>query len=330
MSTQQDKLREIADAIRSKDGTTEPIIANDFAERIRKLNVLPPIGKKLDEYTWDEISQISQLGLGASYFKVGDCKAITLNGTVGTKIYDNVTLYVYILGFNHNAELEGEHLIHFGGFKTAAMGGIDVALDDASYNSYDTSGKLLYNMNHWGNYNYGGWAACDMRYDILGSTNQPPAGYGIARTVGCNGNDPTATCATSPVANTLMAALPIDLRAVMRPITKYSDNVGNKNASAGAITATKDYLPLMDEFEVHGTRTHANDNLKSKQAQYAYYAASNSKIKYRQSATGTTLYYWNRSPYYNNTASFCIVTSNGSAAYDSTRGSYGISSIFAV
>lgn len=37
MSTQETKLREIADAIREKDGTTEPIPANDFPARIRAI-----------------------------------------------------------------------------------------------------------------------------------------------------------------------------------------------------------------------------------------------------------------------------------------------------
>lgn len=37
MSTQEDKLKAIADAIREKEGSTGPIPANDFAERIRSL-----------------------------------------------------------------------------------------------------------------------------------------------------------------------------------------------------------------------------------------------------------------------------------------------------
>lgn len=37
MSAQGDKLKAIADAIREKDGTTEPIAANDFPERIRAI-----------------------------------------------------------------------------------------------------------------------------------------------------------------------------------------------------------------------------------------------------------------------------------------------------
>ena len=37
MSVQETKLKAIADAIRAKDGTTEPIPANDFADRILAL-----------------------------------------------------------------------------------------------------------------------------------------------------------------------------------------------------------------------------------------------------------------------------------------------------
>lgn len=37
MSTQEGKLKAIADAIRQKEGTTEPIPANDFPARIRAL-----------------------------------------------------------------------------------------------------------------------------------------------------------------------------------------------------------------------------------------------------------------------------------------------------
>lgn len=38
MSIQEDKLAEIADAIREVDNTTEPIVANDFADRIRAIS----------------------------------------------------------------------------------------------------------------------------------------------------------------------------------------------------------------------------------------------------------------------------------------------------
>lgn len=41
MSIQETKFLDIADAIREKDGTTAPIIANDFAARIRAIKTMP-------------------------------------------------------------------------------------------------------------------------------------------------------------------------------------------------------------------------------------------------------------------------------------------------
>ena len=68
----------------------------------------PTPGKTLDEYTWEEISYISSNGLAGEYgFQVGDAKAITLNGTVGDLTLDNYQTYAFIIGINHNAELEG-------------------------------------------------------------------------------------------------------------------------------------------------------------------------------------------------------------------------------
>ena len=49
-----------------------------------------------------------------------------------------------------------------------------IGLIDSGYNNYYTNGAKYFNMNHWGNYNYGGWAGCDLRYDVLGSTDVPP------------------------------------------------------------------------------------------------------------------------------------------------------------
>jgi len=135
-----------------------------------------PTKKALNDQTWAEIRQVSDAGQGSSYWSVGDRKAVLVNGTVGT-LAVNQTLYVYILGFNHNSAKEGNG-IQFGTFKTALSGGTDVCLIDGSYNSYKTDGSKIFNMNHWGNYNYGGWKACDLRYDILGSTNKAPVNYG--------------------------------------------------------------------------------------------------------------------------------------------------------
>lgn len=288
-----------------------------------------PTKKALNDQTWAEIRQVSDAGQGSSYWSVGDRKAVLVNGTVGT-LAVNQTLYVYILGFNHNSAKEGNG-IQFGTFKTALSGGTDVCLVDGSYNSYKTDGSKIFNMNHWGNYNYGGWKACDLRYDILGSTNKAPVNYGKARATSDTGYDAPTNTATSPVANTLMAALPADLRAVMKPITKYTDNKGNSSDVAANVTSSLDYLPLLAEQEIFGgNRTYSNQYEKNSQVQYAYYSAGNSKVKYRHSATGSAAYWWERSPYYYDNYAFCIVYTNGTAYFYSAWISIGLAPAFMV
>lgn len=288
-----------------------------------------PAKRSLNDMTWAEIRQVSDAGMGSDYWEVGDRKAITVNGTIGT-LSVNQTMYVFILGFNHNSSKEGDG-IHFGTFKTALSGGTDVCLVDGSYNSYKTDGSKIFNMNHWGNYNYGGWKACDLRYDILGSTNKAPVNYGKARATSDTGYDAPTNTATSPVANTLMAALPADLRAVMKPITKYTDNKGNSSNVAANVTSSLDYLPLLAEQEIFGgNRTYSNQYEKNSQVQYAYYSAGNSKVKYRYSATGSTAYWWERSPTYNNDRNFCSVNTNGGANTNYSRFSFGLAPAFMV
>ena len=127
-----------------------------------------------------------------------------------------------------------------------------------------------------------------------------------------------------------MAALPSDLRAVMKPITKYTDNVaGGTNASAN-VKATIDYLPLLAEFEVHGARTYANSYERNYQAQYAYYANGNSKIKYKHSAVTTAAVWWVRSPDYNYYNIWCFVSTSGATAYGNASYSRALAPAFAV
>ena len=292
-----------------------------------------PTKKALNDQTWAEIRQVSDAGKGSEYWNVGDRKGVLVKGTVGT-LAVNTTLYVYILGFNHNSAKEGAG-IHFGTFKSALTNGADVCLIDSYYGSYQSyNGTKYFQMNHWGtssnyNTNYGGWKACDMRYDILGSTNKAPSGYGAQKTTSVVGYDAPTNTATSPVANTLMAALPSDLRAVMKPITKYTDSVGNSSNVAGNVTASVDYLPLLAEFEIFGTRSYANQYEQNSQVQYDYYKSGNSKVKYRHSSTGSTAIWWERSPYYSS-GTFCFVYTNGDANSGIASCSFGLAPAFMV
>lgn len=285
----------------------------------------------LNNNTWAVISAASAAGTASSHWSVGDCKEIVLNGSVGAGVtYTNQSVYLYILGFNHNSSVEGSG-ISFGGFKTALTNGTDICLDDDAYNTNaGYSGAKKFAMNHWGtssspyNTNYGGWKGCDLRYDILGSTDTAPSGYGATPTTSRVGYDASSTTATSPVSNTLMAALPSDLRAVMKPITKYTDNKGNSSNVQANVTASVDYLPLLSEYEVQGARSYANQYEQNSQAQYAYYVNGNSKIKYRQTSASSAAIWWLRSAYYSSAYSFCRVDPVGSANLYSSRNSFGV------
>lgn len=273
----------------------------------------------LDSMSWSDIKAISNVGQGANYFAVGDCKAVTLNGTVGTLALNNVTGYVYIIGFDHNSTVEGTG-ISFGTFFTALENGVSVALCDSHYKRYSTDGSKWFNMNHSANTNTGGWQGCDLRYDILGSVEAK------------NQQNATSVATSSPVANTLMAALPSDLRAVMKPITKYTDNVAGGSSSASNVTATVDYLPLMAEYEVFGTRRYANSAEQSHQAQYAYYVGSSAsfRIKYNHSNTSSAVIWWERSAYSNNSGDFCAVGIGGHAGSYYAQSSCGVAPAFLV
>lgn len=269
----------------------------------------------LNENDWSVIRDVSDASEGSNYWAVGDRKAVTVNGTVGTQAI-NGTYYVYILGFNHNSSREGTG-ITFGTFKTALSGGTDICLIDSHYNDYSTGGQKWFNMNHSSNTNSGGWKGCDLRYDVLGSTNT-------------NNGDATSTTATSPVSGTLMAALPSALRAVMKPMNIYTDNTGGGSNTASYVTKTVDYLPLLAEFEIFGTRSYANSAEQNYQAQYQYYKNGNSKVKYRHSATSSTAYWWERSPYCNLSTAFCDVDTNGYASDYYARYSFGLAPAFRV
>ena len=254
------------------------------------------ISNTLNENSWADIKSVSDAGTGATYWNVGDYKNIQISGTVqGMSL--NSTVRAFILGFNHNSGKEGSNRIHFQIGKTTS--GTDIAFCDSNYNSTGSSNGFRMNLS---NTNTGGWNNSYGRKTLLGNSGTP----------------------TSPPANSFMAALPADLRAVMKPVTKYTDNKGSASNTSGAVTATTDYLFFLAEFEVQGARSYANQYEQNYQAQYDYYKAGNSKVKYRHDATGTAVWHWCRSAHSNTSIGFCGVSADGSANSHSAYFSLGL------
>ena len=143
----------------------------------------------------------------------------------------------------------------------------------------------------------------------------------------------TNICGTSlsSYSGTIIAVIPAALRAVLKSVTKYTDNTANGGGStASAVTATTDYFFLLSEYEVFGSISYANSNESSKQAQYAYYSAGNSKIKYKHDGTTTAAFWWLRSPRSSNSFNFVIVSADGTVVNDTAFYSLGFAPGFCV
>ena len=250
----------------------------------------------LNDNTWATIKEVSDAGQGENYWSVGDTKRITINGKVGNFTFSNLAIDAFIIGFNHNSSREGTNRIHF---QIGKINGKDVCLCDSQYGTGQSSNGY-FNMNP-NNSNSGGWSNSYMRKTLLGNSGTP----------------------SSPPANSLLAALPSDLRAVMKPVTKYSDNTGGGSDNASYVTSTTDYLFNLAEFEYHGARTYANSAEKNYQLQYAYYKAGNSKVKYKHGETGTAANHWCRSVYSSDASTFCRVSTYGGANGYRANGSWG-------
>lgn len=254
-----------------------------------------PIKATLNDNDWATIKEVADQSKGANYWSVGDTKEIVING----KLSDGLTLsnyqtWVYIIGFDHNRDKEGTG-IAFGGFKTAQTGGVDVALCDNGYNLIKTSGQW-FNMNN-SDSNAGGWNSSSMR-----STTLPLVKY----------------------------ALPSDLQAALKTTSIYSDNTGGDSDTASHVTATQDDLYLLAEFEIFGARSSANSAEQNYQQQYAYYAAGNSKVKYKHNSTATAVVWWERSVESADSSGFCLVGTSGAAEKTGAYYSRGLAPAFKV
>lgn len=250
----------------------------------------------LNDYSWEEISAVSQSGDAANLFSVGDTKSIVLNGTVGNTTFDNVKIDAYILGINHNAEVEGNNRIHF------CIGKVNsktVGLIDSQYPQYPMMSSGYFSMSYGGNNdtNHGGWNGCYMRNSVM---------------------------------QWIKNVLPTDLQNVLKTVTKFTDNTGGGSNESSSVTATIETICLEAEFEVQGARSYANNYEQNKQKQYDYYKNGNSKIRYKHNSTNDAVFWWNRSPgaaYY---TGFCIVFTDGSTNSNLSRYCYAIAPCFYV
>lgn len=277
-------VRDISDLKVGVSGAVR-VVSEGYAGVGGAMKKIWPLVGALNDCTWEQISAISSAGTGANYWEVGDCKQVTLNGTVGSLSLSNFSTYAFIIGFNHNSDREGSGRIHFQLAKTALSGGTDICFTDGSYNSFDSSAAFRMNTSE---VNSGGWKDSYMRNNICGTSKTSTSGR-------------------------IMGAIPADLRNALKSVTKYTDNTANDGGSVSSyVTATTDFFFLLSEYEVFKYTIRSNRYEANYQQQYAYYSAGNSEVKYRHNSTGIAAYWWLRSPSSRSNSGFVYVSDSGS------------------
>ena len=243
-----------------------------------EVSVEPPsISNVFNDNSWDIIKQVVNAGTASSYWKVGDRKAVTLNGTVGEKSFSNTTTYCYILGFDHNKDVEsnGAHALHIGFGASALSGGAYIAYCDSSYKSEVSTS--CFNMNT-SETNSGGWNSCQMKSTIC------PA---------------------------FKNALPAELKNNIRAVTKWQNN---GNSTTGQSSSNE--IWLLSEMEIFGSATYSNYTANQLQYDFYKGVTDWSaapKIKYKDTSTSDAVRWWERSANSSSSTNFCIVNTNGSA-----------------
>lgn len=273
--------------------------AADTVQGVRPAFILPSdymigdvIGETIDASP-DMVQKIAKDKDGPNYFSVGDKIPITLNGTVGSLAFEGETYYAFIIGFDHNEDVEGPG-IHFQFGKLEDN--TDIAFVDSGYNkTYSANANARFAMNDT-NTNIGGWEGSYMRQTIC---------------------------------REFFTALPEEWQNTITECIKYTDNVGGSN-TASNVTSTEDKIWLLAEWEIYGVRSSANSAEKNFQQQYAYYANGNSRIKYRHNSIDTACSWWTRSTGSGGAVNYRNVNISGNIASSTAYYSLGFSPVFKV
>ena len=222
------------------------------------------VGHELNDTSWEVIKQVSDASMGANFWSVGDCKEVTMNGKVSNGLtLTNYSAWVFIIGFNHNAEREGNG-IAFQGFK-ATKNGTPVCLTDSGYDNNKESG-IWFNMNNTST-NSGGWQASLMRKNIM------------------------------PL---IKAAFPADLRAVIKPSTIFTTQ-GQGNGACTATEDDVFLLAEFEVFgsrtnastqEPNYLKQYSYYSAGNSKVKYKHNAASTAAYWWERSSNSANSYYF--------------------------------------
>ena len=103
-------------------------------------------------------------------------------------------------------------------------------------------------------------------------------------------------------------AVPSDMRDAVKQVKVTTAQTYNGSTNK----QSNDYFFLTAEKEVFGSKTYCNDTEAAALCQWPYYATASNRIK-NCGDSGSASYWWERSPHYSDSRSFCFVHYNGGA-----------------
>lgn len=263
------------------------------------------VNESLNSNSWSTINAITKLGLASSYWSIGDCKKIKLNGSIGSKTFSNKELCVELIGFDHNTAFESNSkpTLTFQLGKENVTSFIRGNNNGTRIGLYDNSQNPAFYMQSTAT-NAGGWENSYMRKTLLPQVRN---------------------------------CLPSDLQGCLIYVKKYTDNSLNTSHTASdTVTAVYDDIFLLSEYEVFASTTYSNSNeaTDQKQKQYAYYTSNStnaSRIRYKDNDTSTATAYWLRSPSRYDGSKYCYINNSGTGALgNANTGTYMISPVFVI
>lgn len=255
--------------------------------------------KDISTATPDDISKVIDEGIPDEIWHIGDKVPIRINGDIGGVKFDNAWFYAYIIGFDHNMSLEGgEKTIHFQ-FAKLTKNDKEISFTDKKYGKSSAGNSFSMNTADTAS---GGWRDSYMRNTIC---------------------------------RKFYEALPKEWQDIIIHCPKYTDNVGDGSDSESSVTATKDKIFLLSEYECLGKNTNANSSEPNKQAQYDYYKEHGYSRKGKYSAQDEEAVCWLRSPHKTETDKFCTSSYSfndlcGKSESSLASFSYGFAPCFAV
>ena len=212
------------------------------------------------------------------YWSVGDKRTIHLNamGATGVSEEHHADDYEFvIIGMNHD-----DLVTPIGNITKAA---ITIQMDrilyknttDATYSSKSPSASDEGGCMNSTNTNVGGWTSS-------------------ARRTWCN--------------SVFYNAIESGIKSLIKPVVKKT-SAGNYSS---IINSDNDNVFLLSEIEVFGSRT---CSYAGEGSQYPYFTTASNRYKKPSYSSLASAYWWERSPYRDDAASFCGVAPYGDAVY---------------